>query len=117
MQQIEYDGCWYDSRVTVVDGDEIEYTDWDRLSEDIPRTKAQTECNDEENEEDAYGFFFSEEQLRELGKGTRRHWRPWRKNTSRCDIRPYRCFHVSDTAEAPVVYPDFRFKYYDMSDS
>ncbi|KAI4193337.1 MAG: hypothetical protein LQ350_008370 [Teloschistes chrysophthalmus] len=27
--QIEYDGFWYDARVTAVDGDEVEYIDWD----------------------------------------------------------------------------------------
>ncbi|KAL5113147.1 hypothetical protein ACEQ8H_008989 [Pleosporales sp. CAS-2024a] len=29
-----------------------------------------------------------------------------------CDVRPYRCFHVGDTVEAPVMYPDFRFHYH-----
>ncbi len=29
FDQIEYDGFWYDARVTAVDGDEIEYIDWD----------------------------------------------------------------------------------------
>ena len=28
------------------------------------------------------------------------------------DLRPYRCFHIGDSIEAPVMYPDFRFHYH-----
>ncbi|EAA34357.2 hypothetical protein GE21DRAFT_3606 [Neurospora crassa] len=93
--QVEYDGLWYDSRVTVVDGDEIEF--------DNPGS---------DDEYGSDGFFFPEEQLTELGKGMRRLWRPWRRNMQRYDVRPYRCFHIGDTVEAPVMYPDFRYHYH-----
>ncbi|KAL7807409.1 hypothetical protein V8C26DRAFT_414763 [Trichoderma gracile] len=116
--QIEHDGFWYDSRVTAIDDDEIEYTDWDSTLEDRSTSNMPTEYNGEENGEDNDGyFFFSEDQLRQIGKGTRRLWRPWRKNTSRYNVRPYRCFHVGDTVEAPVVYPDFRYNYHDIDNS
>ncbi|KAI0528263.1 hypothetical protein F5B22DRAFT_632675 [Xylaria bambusicola] len=106
--QIEYDGLWYDSRVTVVDGDEIEYIDWDPVPTDT------TEARDDstEDESDSGSFFFPEEQLTQLGKGRRRLWRPWRRNIMKYNVRPYRCFHIGDSVEAPVMYPDFRFHYH-----
>ncbi|KAL0471131.1 hypothetical protein QR685DRAFT_544664 [Neurospora intermedia] len=111
--QVEYDGLWYDSRVTVVDGDEIEFVDWDSALEQGPIDA--TETQDDPGSDDEYGsdgFFFPEEQLTELGKGMRRLWRPWRRNIQRYDVRPYRCFHIGDTVEAPVMYPDFRYHYH-----
>jgi len=110
--QIEFDGFWYDSRVTAVDGDEIEFVDWETL-----RTKGETNITqnkhcDEADENDDGNLFFSEEQLTQLGKGTRRIWRPWQRDTSRYDVRPYRRFHIGDTVEAPVMYPDFRLHYH-----
>nr|CAD11376.1 hypothetical protein [Neurospora crassa] len=74
-----------------------------------------TETQDNPGSDDEYGsdgFFFPEEQLTELGKGMRRLWRPWRRNMQRYDVRPYRCFHIGDTVEAPVMYPDFRYHYH-----
>lgn len=115
--QVEDDGLWYDSRVTVVDGEEIEFVDWDSAApEEVPidtTEEAQDDPgSDDDDEYGSDGFFFPEEQLTELGKGTRRLWAPWRRNIQRYDVRPYRCFHIGDTVEAPVMYPDFRFHYH-----
>lgn len=105
--QIEYDGFWYDARVTAVDGDEIEYIDWDG-----PTNTTQALDDSQGDENDSGSLFFPEEQLIKLGKGSRRLWRPWRRNVQRYDVRPYRCFHIGDSIEAPVMYPDFRFHYH-----
>ncbi|KAK0767246.1 hypothetical protein N5P37_000980, partial [Trichoderma harzianum] len=110
--QIEYDGFWYDARVTAVDGDEIEYIDWDNLPMQAPNIITEAQYDSQGDETDSGSFFFPEEQLTQLGKGTRRLWRPWRRNIIKYDIRPYRCFHIGDTIEAPVMYPDFRFHYH-----
>ncbi|PVH92647.1 hypothetical protein DM02DRAFT_543204 [Periconia macrospinosa] len=115
--QIEYDGFWYDSRVTAVDGDEIEFVDWENLPKRGETNITQAGRGGEANEEDDGNLFFPEEQLTQLGKGTRRLWQPWRRNTIRYDVRPYRCFHVGDTIEAPVMYPDFRFHYHVIDNS
>ncbi|TLS22803.1 uncharacterized protein PpBr36_05751 [Pyricularia pennisetigena] len=115
--QIEHNGRWYDSRVTVVDGDEIEYIDWDCLPEQVSTnsTEAQDGSGGDKNDSDSFGF--TEEQLTQLGKGTRRLWRPWCRNLRAYDVRPYRCFHIGDSVEAPVMYPDFRFHYHVTDDS
>ncbi|KAK2759807.1 hypothetical protein FQN54_002541 [Arachnomyces sp. PD_36] len=76
--QIEDDGFWYDSRVTVVDGDEIDYIYWDGLPEPTSVTEARDDGNGDEK--DSGSLFISEEQLIQLGKGTRRLWRLWREN-------------------------------------
>ncbi len=47
-------------------------------------------------------FYSAEEQLEQLGKGTRQLWQPWRRDIWRYDVRPYRCLHIGDTIEAPV---------------
>ncbi|UKZ74035.1 hypothetical protein TrVFT333_001689 [Trichoderma virens FT-333] len=110
--QIEYDGLWYDARVTAVDGDEIEYIDWDSLPIQALSITTKIQDDSQEDESDGGSFFFPEEQLTQLGKGTRRLWRPWGRSIIKYDIRPYRCFHIGDTIEAPVMYPDFRFHYH-----
>ncbi|QUC15772.1 uncharacterized protein UV8b_00013 [Ustilaginoidea virens] len=114
--QVEHDGFWYDSRVTVVDGDEIEYVDWDTLPKqgatDMPEAQ-----DGEQDDEDGDVFSLSEELLRQFGKGTRRLWRPWQRSIKRYDVRPYRCFHIGDSVEAPVMYPDFRLHYHTLDDS
>ncbi|KAF2257677.1 hypothetical protein CC78DRAFT_201579 [Lojkania enalia] len=110
--QIEYDGFWYDSKVTLVDGDEIEFVDWDNLPKKSETNITRAQDVDEADEKDDGNLFFPEEQLTQLGKGMRRLWRPWRRNIIRYDVRPYRCFHIGDTVEAPVMYPDFRFHYH-----
>lgn len=122
--QVEYDGLWYDSRVTVVDGDEVEFVDWNEALGATAEEEEETQTQDDpvisDNDSDYGsdgGFFFPEEQLTELGKGTRRLWAPWRRNIQRYDVRPYRCFHVGDTVEAPVMYPDFRFRYHVVDES
>ncbi|KAK4107087.1 hypothetical protein N656DRAFT_793423 [Canariomyces notabilis] len=112
FRYIEYDGFWYDSRVTVVDGDEIEYVDWDSAPEQVPTDITEAQDDSEGDEKDSGSLFFSDEQLTQLGKGTRRLWRPWRRNIQRYDVRPYRCFHIGDSIEAPVMYPDFRYHYH-----
>jgi hypothetical protein len=94
----------------VVDGDEIEYAGWDSSSKQTDTLQNQDESEGDEN--DSGGLFFPEEQLMKLGKGIRRLWRPWRKNIQRYDVRPYNCFHIGDSIEAPVMYPDFRFHYH-----
>ncbi|KAL7950371.1 hypothetical protein V8C42DRAFT_197331 [Trichoderma barbatum] len=115
--QVNYEGFWYDSRVTVVDGDEIEYVDWDNLPNQAPTTTAIAQYDSQGDDTDSGSFYFPEEQLTQLGKGTRRLWQPWRRNIIKYDVRPYRCFHIGDTVEAPVMYPDFRFHYHVTDDS
>ncbi|KAL9628241.1 MAG: hypothetical protein Q9164_007350 [Protoblastenia rupestris] len=112
FNQIEYDGFWYDARVTAVDGDEIEYIDWDG-----PTNTTQALDDSPGDENDSGSLFFPEEELIKLGKGSRRLWRPWRRNVQRYDVRPYRCFHIGDSIEAPVMYPDFRFHYHTIDTS
>lgn len=100
-----------------MDGDEIEFADWDILPRRDETNIRQARDGGEADEKDDGDLFFPEEQLAQLGKGTRRLWRPWRRNMTRYDVRPYRCFHVGDTIEAPVMYPDFRFHYHVADDS
>lgn len=97
-----------------MDGDEIEYIEWD--AKQVPTNIAEAQGDSKEDESDSDGFFFPEAQLTQLGKGTRRLWRPWRRDIKRYDVRPYRCFHIGDSIEAPVMYPDFRFHYH-MTDN
>ncbi|KAK4675296.1 MLKL and TUDOR domains-containing protein [Podospora pseudoanserina] len=110
--QIEYDGLWYDSKVTEVDGEEIEYINWDSAPEQVPSDIIESQDDSQGDEEDSGSLFFPEKQLTQLGKGTRRLWRPWRRDLQRYDVRPYRCFHIGDSIEAPVMYPDFRYHYH-----
>ncbi|QPH05014.1 hypothetical protein C2857_002459 [Epichloe festucae Fl1] len=98
--QIEYGGFWYDSRVTVVDGDEVEYVDWDNSPKQVPTSVTEAQDDSEGDENYNGGFSFSEEQLTQLGKGTRRLWRPWRRDIIRYDVRPLRhpsCTRTSDS--------------------
>ena len=117
FDQIEYDGLWYDSRVTAVNGDEIEYVDWHSLPAQAPADIAEARDDSTEGENDSGGLFFPEGQLTQLGKGTRRLWRQWRRDIRRYDVRPYRCFHIGDFIEAPVMYPDFRYHYHAVDKS
>ncbi|KAJ4865033.1 hypothetical protein T069G_01563 [Trichoderma breve] len=110
--QIEYDGFWYDARVTEVDGEEIEYVDWENQPMQGLNVITEVQEDSQGDDTDSGSFFFPDEQLTQLGKGTRRLWRPWARNRTNYDIRPYRCFHIGDTIEAPVMYPDFRFHYH-----
>ena len=100
-----------------MDGDEIEYTDWDNSPNQVSTKFNETQDDINEEEEDKGSLFFPEEQLTQLGKGTRRLWRPWRRNINRYDVRPYRRFHVGDSIETPVMYPDFRFYYHVIDES
>ena len=117
LDQIEYEGLWYDSRVTLVDGDEIEYVDWNSSPNENRANTVGSQDDKDKEEKDSDSFFFPEEQLNELGKGSRRLWRPWRRNIKRYDVRPYRRFHIGDSVEAPVMYPDFRYQYHPINDS
>ena len=96
-----------------MDGDEVEYVDWDKSSGQTSPLQNQSES--ETDEIDIFGF--TEEQLTKLGKGIRRLWRPWGRDIQRYDIRPYHCFHIGDVIEAPVMYPDFRFHYHTIDKS
>lgn len=99
-----------------MDGDEIEYVDWDSLPR-VPTDTTEAQDDEKGDEDDAGGLFFPEEQLTQLGKGTRRLWQPWKGNARIFNVRPYRCFHIGDLVEAPVMYPDFRFHYHVTDDS
>lgn len=111
--QIYFDGCWWDSRVTAVDGDEIEYIDWETLPKDYEIDDKQAGLS----EADADVLGFSQEQLTRLEKATRRPWRTWQKGPVHCGVRPYRRFHIGDVVEAPVMYPDFRLHYHEIDKS
>ncbi|PFH56076.1 hypothetical protein XA68_17117 [Ophiocordyceps unilateralis] len=115
--QIEYDGYWHDSRVTAVEDDEVEFVDWDAVPPKGDRSNAVSQDGRANGEEDNFDLLFSPKQSTTLGKGTRRVWQPWRRNTTRYDVRPYRCLHVGDLIDAPVMYPDFRLHYHDIVDS
>ncbi|PHH62898.1 hypothetical protein CDD81_6616 [Ophiocordyceps australis] len=115
--QIEYDGYWHDSRVTAVEDDEVEFVDWDAVPSISDRSNAVSQDGRASDQEDTFDLLFSPQQLTTLGKGTRRVWQPWRRNTTRYDVRPYRCLHVGDYIDAPVMYPDFRLYYHDIVDS
>jgi hypothetical protein len=95
-----------------VDGDDIEFVDWENLPEKGKTDTTQVRNSGGADEKDDDNLFFSEEQLAQFGKGTRRLWAPWRRDIISYDVRPYRCFHIGDTIEAPVMYPDFRFHYH-----
>jgi hypothetical protein len=94
----------------------MEYIEWDGIPEQPPNNFTETQ-DDGNGDEDSGSLFFPEEQLTQLGKGTRRLWRPWRKSVRRYDVRPYRCFHIGDSVEAPVMYPDFRYHYHSTDKS
>ncbi|PHH87963.1 hypothetical protein CDD83_8164 [Cordyceps sp. RAO-2017] len=116
--QIEHDGYWHDSRVTAVEDDEVEFIDWDAVPPMSDRSSnAVGQDSSASDEEDNSDLLFSPKQLTTLGTGTRRVWQPWRRNTTRYDVRPYRCLHVGDSVDAPVMYPDFRLHYHDIADS
>ncbi|KAM3546782.1 hypothetical protein ARSEF1564_000358 [Beauveria bassiana] len=114
--QVEYDGIWHDSRVTLVIEDEIEFVDWDEIA---PRAEPDTPIEDgsSDSSDDYGGCFFSEDMLETLGKGTRRLWRPWKRDITKYDVRPFRCLHIGDSIDAPVMYPDFRFHYHTAENS
>lgn len=103
-----------------MDDDEIEYVDWDdsvHTTQPLDASQAQDHDDDNDDDDESDNFFFPEDQLTKLGKGTRRLWRPWLHNIKTHDIRPYSCLHIGDTIEAPVMYPDFRFHYHTISTS
>ncbi|KAF3197218.1 hypothetical protein TWF679_003498 [Orbilia oligospora] len=77
--------------------------------------KIQSESEGESDENDIGGF--TEEQFTKFGKGTRRLWRTWLRDIRSYDVRPYHCFHIGDSIEAPVMYPDFRFHYHTIDKS
>ncbi|KAM3520592.1 hypothetical protein NHJ13051_006753 [Beauveria bassiana] len=114
--QVEYDGIWHDSRVTLVIEDEIEFVDWDEIA---PQAEPDTPIEDgsSDSSDDYGGCFFSEDMLETLGKGTRRLWRPWKRDITKYDVRPFRCLHIGDSIDAPVMYPDFRFHYHTAENS
>lgn len=103
--------------MTLVDGDEFEYIDWKPPSGELQSIPSEIRDNKAGKEDDGDSFFFPEEQLSQMGKGTRRLWRPWQRNIKRYDVRPYRCFHVGDLVEVPVMYPDFRYRYHAVDHS
>ena len=92
-----------------MDGDEIEYIDWVSLPEQTSINTAEAQDDDSGDREDRVTIAFSDEQLTQLGKGTRRSWHPRKRMFN---VRPYRCFHIGDSIEAPVMYPDFRLHYH-----
>ncbi|PQK14621.1 hypothetical protein BB8028_0005g01520 [Beauveria bassiana] len=114
--QVEYDGIWHDSRVTLVVGDEIEFVDWDEIASQAEPDNP-IEDGSSDSSDDYGGCFFSEDMLENLGKGTRRLWRPWKRDITKYDVRPFRCLHIGDSIDAPVMYPDFRFHYHTAENS
>lgn len=93
-----------------MDEDEIEFVDWDQIA---PRAGPDTPVEDSKSDSsDDYSGLFSEQMLESLGKGTRRLWRPWKRDNTKYDVRPFRCLHIGDSINAPVMYPDFRFRYH-----
>uniref|UniRef100_A0A0B7K6E0 Fungal N-terminal domain-containing protein n=1 Tax=Bionectria ochroleuca TaxID=29856 RepID=A0A0B7K6E0_BIOOC len=98
LDPVEYDGLWYDSRVTLVDEDEIEFVDWDQIA---PRAGPDTPIEDSKSDSsDEYGGLFSEQMLETLEKAPEDYGDHGRETLPR------------DSVNAPVMYPDFRFRYY-----
>lgn len=94
----------------MVDGDEFEFVDWGEIA-----SATESEVSAEDGRSDSsggYGGLFSDEMLEKLGKGNRRLWQPWKRDINKYDVRPFRCLHIGDTIDAPVMYPDFLFHYH-----
>ncbi|CAG8603071.1 9749_t:CDS:2 [Ambispora gerdemannii] len=106
--QIKAEEYWYDYKVTAVNGENVEYVDWYSTSDTNDNILT------EDDEDDSIGFSY---QFEDLKKGNSKSWCPWTRGVSNSDIRPYRCLHVGDLVEAPVVYPDYRFHYYGLEES
>ncbi|KAF0430333.1 hypothetical protein F8M41_005537 [Gigaspora margarita] len=104
--QIYVDGLWHDVKVTKVYDKDVEYVDWS--SEDV----IPAEDNEDEDSEEIFGF--TDDALIGLEKGEKRTWCPWKEEKSTWDIRPYRCLHIGDLVEAPVVYPDYNYCYHSL---
>ncbi|CAG8546388.1 13189_t:CDS:2 [Ambispora leptoticha] len=114
--QIKADGYWYDVKVTAVNGENVEYVDWSSTSDTESPTNDETFS--EENDEDEDGpIGFSDDQLATQEKTNSRNWCPWKRGVTNLEIRPYRCLHIGDLVEAPVVYPDYLFRYYGLEES
>ncbi|GBC03682.1 hypothetical protein RclHR1_05260004 [Rhizophagus clarus] len=111
--QVRADGLWYEVRVTAVNGEYVEYVDWSSTSDPTEETESD---NNTESDDD-YQMGFTDDQLTTLEKGESKIWCPWAQGISNSDIRPYRCLHVGDLVEVPVIYPDYLFHYYDLEES
>jgi len=96
--------------VTAIKGENIEYVDWSN-----PNSPTNDKIFTEKDDDDSFGF--SDDLLTALKKNNSRNWCPWKRGVSNSDIRPYRCLHVGDLVEVPVIYPDYRFHYYDLEES
>ncbi|CAG8587401.1 17164_t:CDS:2, partial [Dentiscutata heterogama] len=107
--QIYVDGLWHDVKVTKVCDKDVEYVNWS--SEDV----IPAEDTENEDSEDILGF--TEDALIGLEKGNKRTWCPWEEEINTWDIRPYRCLHIGDLVEAPVVYPDYNYCYHSLEES
>ncbi|CAG8548649.1 12138_t:CDS:2 [Racocetra persica] len=112
--QVNVDGLWHDVKVTKVDDKDVEYVNWS--SADVIPVEDTENIDDLE---DVIGF--SEQNFTELERGEKRSWCPWKddndEGVTKWDIRPYRCLHVGDLVEAPVVYPDYKYRYHSLEDS
>ncbi|CAJ0765483.1 12966_t:CDS:2 [Entrophospora sp. SA101] len=66
-------------------------------------------------------------QVRHLGTGAKKtdiksdglciSWCPWASGVSNLEVRPYRCLHIGDHVEAPVIYPDYLYNYHSLEES
>ncbi|CAG8698988.1 4269_t:CDS:2, partial [Scutellospora calospora] len=109
--QVNVGGLWHDVKVTEVNDKDVKYVNWSstenlEVSEDVIYL---------EDSEDVIGF--SDDMYITAEKGERRNWCPWKDGITKWDIRPYRCLHVGDLVEAPVVYPDYNYCYHSLEES
>ncbi|CAG8711418.1 178_t:CDS:2, partial [Cetraspora pellucida] len=109
--QVKVDELWHDVKVTEVNDNDVKFANWSFV-----------DAEDTESIEDSEEVFgFAEQTLINLEKGENRSWCPWKdddgKGITKWDIRPYRCLHVGDLVEVPVVYPDYKYCYYSLEDS
>ncbi|CAG8549079.1 12840_t:CDS:2 [Funneliformis caledonium] len=114
--QINVDGLWHDVKVTAVNGKFVKHVGWSPTSD----PKSSTEKEGVENDEDTEkydGYYLTEDELYAQQKNPDRCWCPWTDGVSSSDIRPYRCLHVGDLVEAPVIYPDYLFRYHGLEES
>ncbi|TLD22370.1 hypothetical protein PspLS_07768 [Pyricularia sp. CBS 133598] len=100
-EKVQHDGRWYDSKVTVVDGDEIKCTDWDYLPKQISINATEARGGDKN---DNGSLSFTEEQLTQLGRGTRRLWRPWPKNLRATRYIPGFPIHYHITDDSQLYF-------------
>ncbi|CAH1760070.1 5884_t:CDS:2 [Entrophospora sp. SA101] len=119
---IKSDGLWYDVKVTAVNGDNVEYISTSNLNS--PTSDTFTEDGDDSSNGDSNSssdsgdyLGLSDALLLKQKKNNSISWCPWASGVSNLEVRPYRCLHIGDHVEAPVIYPDYLYNYHSLEES